>query len=40
MKVIWDYIVDESISPYSRVKRVTLERREVEDLKARGGLVK
>jgi len=40
VKVIWDYIVDDNISPYSRVKRVTMENKEIEDLKARGGLVK
>lgn len=40
VKVIWDYIVDDKISPYSRVKRVTLENREIEELKSKGGLVK
>jgi sphingolipid delta-4 desaturase len=40
IKVIWDYIMDEKISPYARVKRVTLENREIEELKAKGGLVK
>lgn len=40
VKVIWDYIVDDKISPYSRVKRVTMENREIEELKAKGGLVK
>eukprot|EP00584_Thalassiosira_punctigera_P001684 CAMPEP_0172537206 /NCGR_PEP_ID=MMETSP1067-20121228/8848_1 /TAXON_ID=265564 ORGANISM="Thalassiosira punctigera, Strain Tpunct2005C2" /NCGR_SAMPLE_ID=MMETSP1067 /ASSEMBLY_ACC=CAM_ASM_000444 /LENGTH=395 /DNA_ID=CAMNT_0013322453 /DNA_START=62 /DNA_END=1249 /DNA_ORIENTATION=+ len=40
IKVIWDYIVDDGISPYSRVKRVTMEDKEIEDLRARGGLVK
>jgi sphingolipid delta-4 desaturase len=39
-KVIWDYIVDEKISPYSRVKRVGLTNEEIEDLRKRGGLVK
>ncbi|KAL7521759.1 hypothetical protein ACHAWX_006440 [Stephanocyclus meneghinianus] len=39
VKVIWDYIVDDKISPYSRVKRVTMENREIEELKAKGGLV-
>ena len=34
------YIVDDNISPYSRVKRVTMENKEIEDLRARGGLVK
>jgi hypothetical protein len=32
--------MDDGISPYSRVKRVTMENREIEELKARGGLVK
>lgn len=32
--------MDEKISPYARVKRVTLENREIEELKAKGGLVK
>lgn len=40
IKVIWDYIVDDGISPYSRVKRVTMEKEEIEKLRARGGLVK
>ena len=40
IKVIWDYITNDKISPYSRVKRVTLEEREVEELKKKGGLVK
>lgn len=40
IKVIWDYIVDEKISPFSRVKRVTLSEEEIADMKARGGLVK
>jgi sphingolipid delta-4 desaturase len=39
VKVIWDYISDTKISPYSRVKRVTMENREIEELRARGGLV-
>ena len=39
VKVIWDYIFDTKISPYSRVKRVTMENREIDDLRARGGLV-
>mmetsp|Transcript_13319 Transcript_13319/g.17237 ORF Transcript_13319/g.17237 Transcript_13319/m.17237 type:complete len:371 (-) Transcript_13319:122-1234(-) len=40
IKVIWDYIVDDNISPYSRVKRATMTNKEIEALKARGGLVK
>jgi sphingolipid delta-4 desaturase len=39
-KVIYDYIVDDKISPYSRVKRVTLKNEEIEAISARGGLVK
>lgn len=39
IKVIWDYIVDELISPFSRMKRVTLSNKEIEELIARGGLV-
>jgi len=40
VKVIWDYIMDDNISPYSRVKRVTVTNKEIADLRARGGLVK
>jgi len=40
VKVIYDYIMDINISPYSRVKRVTLENEEIESIRARGGLVK
>ena len=40
IKVIWDYIMDELISPFSRVKRVTLSKKEIEDMRLRGGLVK
>uniref|UniRef100_A0A7S3PTW9 sphingolipid 4-desaturase n=1 Tax=Chaetoceros debilis TaxID=122233 RepID=A0A7S3PTW9_9STRA len=39
-KVIYDYIMDDKISPYSRMKRVTLENEEIERIRARGGLVK
>mmetsp|Transcript_22634 Transcript_22634/g.31941 ORF Transcript_22634/g.31941 Transcript_22634/m.31941 type:complete len:359 (-) Transcript_22634:348-1424(-) len=39
IKVIYDFIFDDKISPYSRVKRVTLENQEIEDLQSRGGLV-
>jgi sphingolipid delta-4 desaturase len=39
-KVIYDYIMDDNISPYSRVKRVALENAEIEAIRARGGLVK
>lgn len=39
-KVIWDYIMDDKISPYSRIKRVTLEEQEIEEIRARGGLVR
>lgn len=40
VKVIFDFIMDEQISPYSRVKRVTLEEKEISDIRERGGLVK
>ena len=40
IKVIWDYITNDKISPYSRVKRVTLEESERVELKRKGGLVK
>jgi sphingolipid delta-4 desaturase len=40
IKVIYDYIVDDGISPYSRTKRVTMEKKEIDALRARGGLVK
>lgn len=40
IKVIYDYIVDDNISPYSRTKRVTMETKEIDKLRARGGLIK
>ena len=40
VKVIWDYIMDGDISPYSRIKRVTMEKSEIDELRKRGGLVK
>jgi sphingolipid delta-4 desaturase len=40
VKVIWDYIMDDDISPYSRIKRVTMEKTEIDELRKRGGLVK
>ena len=40
VKVIWDYIMDDDISPYSRIKRVTMEKTEIDKLRKRGGLVK
>lgn len=40
VKVIYDYIMDVKICPYSRTKRVTVLNEEIEDLRARGGLVK
>lgn len=40
IKVIYDYIMDEGVSPYSRVKRVTLKEEEFEAMRARGGLIK
>lgn len=38
-KVILDYIVDENVGPFSRMKRVTVTNKEIDNLKARGGLV-
>jgi hypothetical protein len=32
--------MDEDISPYSRIKRVTMEKSEIDELRKRGGLVK
>ncbi len=40
VKVIYDYIMDPPLSPYSRTKRVTLQTSEIDELRARGGLVK
>lgn len=40
IKVIYDYIVDDKISPYSRTKRVTMTNEQIESMRARGGLVK
>jgi len=39
-KVIYDYIVDTKISPYSRVKRVTMANEAIDEMNARGGLVR
>lgn len=39
-KVIYDYIVDNKIDPFSRIKRVTLREEEVEALQRSGGLIK
>lgn len=39
-KVIYDYIVDADIDPFARTKRVRMTNEEIEDLRARGGLVK
>jgi len=40
IKVIYDYIMDVKISPYSRTRRVTLSNEEIEKLRSRGGLVR
>jgi len=40
VKVIYDYIMDPALSPFSRTKRVTMTSAAVEELRARGGLVK
>merc|ERR1712228_239247 len=37
IKVIWDYVVDKKIGPFSRTRRVTLSRDEIEKMRARGG---
>lgn len=39
-KVIYDYIMDPALSPYSRFKRVTMPNSAIDELRARGGLVK
>lgn len=39
-KTIYDYIVDPDVDPYARTKRVMMETSEIEEMKARGGLVK
>ena len=38
-KVIFDYITDEKIGPFARVKRVTVTEKERKELKDRGGLL-
>mmetsp|Transcript_7048 Transcript_7048/g.10404 ORF Transcript_7048/g.10404 Transcript_7048/m.10404 type:complete len:389 (+) Transcript_7048:105-1271(+) len=40
LKVLYDFIFDEKLSPYSRTKRVLAENSEIKDLRARGGLIK
>jgi sphingolipid delta-4 desaturase len=40
VKVIYDYIMDVKISPYSRVKRVTVTNDDIQKLRDQGGLVK
>jgi len=39
IKVIYDYIMDTKISPYSRTRRVTMSNKDIEKLRARGGLI-
>lgn len=39
-KVMYDYVVDPKLSPFSRIQRVTATHSEIEALRARGGLVK
>ena len=39
-KVIVDYVLDDKVGPFSRIKRVTVSNKEIEELKARGGLIK
>lgn len=38
-KVIYDFIMDPKINCYSRMKRVTMRKEEIQSLRARGGLV-
>jgi sphingolipid delta-4 desaturase len=40
VKVIYDYVMDPALSPFSRTKRVTMSHTAIEELRARGGLVK
>lgn len=40
VKVIYDFVMDPKITPYSRTKRVTLEKKQIQDMKAKGGIVK
>ena len=40
VKVMYDYLVDPKLSPFSRIQRVTATHKENEELHARGGLVK
>ena len=40
VKVIYDYIMDPALSPFSRTKRVSITSTSIKELRARGGLVK
>ena len=40
VKVIYDYVMDPALSPFSRTKRVTMSNTAIDELRARGGLVK
>uniref|UniRef100_A0A7S2I3B7 Sphingolipid delta4-desaturase N-terminal domain-containing protein n=1 Tax=Helicotheca tamesis TaxID=374047 RepID=A0A7S2I3B7_9STRA len=40
VKVLYDFIFDDKLSPYSRIKRVNVENSEIKELRARGGLIK
>mmetsp|Transcript_2288 Transcript_2288/g.2952 ORF Transcript_2288/g.2952 Transcript_2288/m.2952 type:complete len:354 (-) Transcript_2288:12-1073(-) len=40
VKVIYDFIMDPKISPFSRTKRVTLVKEEIEAMRLKGGIVK
>lgn len=39
VKVLWDFIVDPKLTPFSRIKRNLMSDSELEALKAKGGLV-
>lgn len=40
IKVLYDFVMDPKISPFSRTKRVTLEEKEIAAMRAKGGIVK
>eukprot|EP00540_Astrosyne_radiata_P024041 CAMPEP_0116868830 /NCGR_PEP_ID=MMETSP0418-20121206/27420_1 /TAXON_ID=1158023 /ORGANISM="Astrosyne radiata, Strain 13vi08-1A" /LENGTH=115 /DNA_ID=CAMNT_0004504855 /DNA_START=196 /DNA_END=543 /DNA_ORIENTATION=- len=39
VKVLWDFLLDPKLSPFSRVKRHDLPKEEIANMKARGGLI-
>jgi len=40
VKVLWDFMMDPKLTPFSRIKRNLVSDEEIEELRARGGLVK